>query len=108
MSTEAEIVDLAADGRSVIDVRGSDFDSALLVDGQPIALIWSDCEGSIAQYMARAGTADCEDQLRALRFVLALFVRRSSSLAPRTMHPLPLCLASYRLCHRGDYRGQSC
>jgi len=65
-----EIFDLAA-GLSLIDVRGDDFGSVLLVGGRPIALNWCDCGGSVAQYLARAGPADCEQELQALRHTLA-------------------------------------
>ncbi len=100
MSTEAEIVDLAG-GRSVIDVRGSDFDSVLLVGGHPVVLAWSDCKGSIEQYMARAGTADCEDQLRALRFVLEGNFDADAPIGPQIFPFLQLFVpARYRLSHR--------
>lgn len=69
MDTHGETIDLD-DGLSLIDVRGGSFDSLLLVDGHPIALNWSDCQGSVGQYMARAGVTDCEDELRHLRHVL--------------------------------------
>ncbi|MBP3959312.1 hypothetical protein J8F10_29050 [Gemmata sp. G18] len=70
MSEQAEIIDLTA-SRSLIDVRGGGFDLALVMGGQPIALNWSDCEGSVAQYLARAGRTDCESELRSLRHTLA-------------------------------------
>ncbi len=50
MSNETEVFELAT-GYSVIDVRGGEFDLALFVGGRPIALNWSDCEGSVAQYL---------------------------------------------------------
>ena|SRR5436190_8169648 len=69
MATLSETVDLT-DGTGFIDVRGSGFDSMLLVDGRPIALNWCDCEGSVAQYLVRAGRTDCEQELQALRHTL--------------------------------------
>lgn len=79
MDTEAEIVDLA-DTQSLIDIRGGGFDSVLLVGGKPIALNWSDCEGSVAQYMARAGATDYEEKLQSLRRTLDGNLRSDASL----------------------------
>lgn len=69
MDNPVETVDIS-DGHSLIDVRGGEHDSVLLVDRQPIALHWCDGRGSIGQYMVRAGITDCEDKLRGLRYVL--------------------------------------
>jgi hypothetical protein len=57
-------------GRSLIDVRGGGFDSVLLVGGRLIVLNWCNCAGSVEQYLARAGRADCESELRTLRYAL--------------------------------------
>ena len=69
MSEQTEIFDLAT-GHSLIDVRGGGFDSALSVGGRPIVFNWCDCEGSVGQYLARAGRIDCEKELRSLRHTL--------------------------------------
>src|SRR3954463_15310401 len=70
MTEATEIFELVG-GRSFIDVRGGGFDSALLVGGQPIVLNWCDCQGSVAQYLVRAGLTDCEQELHSLRHTLA-------------------------------------
>jgi hypothetical protein len=69
MTEDGEVFDLVA-GHSLIDVRGGGFDSVLLAGGRPIALNWCDCEGSVGQYLARAGRTDCESELRSLRHTL--------------------------------------
>jgi hypothetical protein len=58
------------DGTSFIDVRGGGFDSALFVEGKPIALNWCDCEGSVGQLLIRGGVYNHQDHVRALRRVL--------------------------------------
>ena len=42
----------------------------LLVGGDPIAFNWPDCEGSIMQYLARAGASNFEQSLHSLRHLL--------------------------------------
>lgn len=39
---------------SLIDVRGGDGETGLYVAGQPIALNWDDCQGSVGQYLVVA------------------------------------------------------
>lgn len=63
---EGETIQLSA-GRSLIDVRGDGFEELLLVGGQPIAMNWADCAGSVAQYLVRGGETNCEESLRSLR-----------------------------------------
>lgn len=68
---DAAVEDISlTDAHSIIDIRGGKFDSALVVAGKPIALSWSDCEGSIAQYLARAGATNYEETLQNLRRTL--------------------------------------
>ena len=69
MDTRVETAELVQ-SHSLIDVRGGGFDSLLLVGGKPIALNWCDCEGSVGQYMVRAGSTDCEKKLRSLRHLV--------------------------------------
>ena len=52
---EYEIYELTA-GTGQISLRGDGFESALLFEGKPVAFHWSDCKGSVAQYLVR-GTA---------------------------------------------------
>lgn len=56
--------------RALIDVHGGDFDSLCLIERNPVALAWGDCEGSVAQYLVRAGVTDYESKLRSLRYAL--------------------------------------
>lgn len=70
MDNNSEIVDIT-DSLALIEIRGGGFDSLLLVDGEPIALNWSDCEGSVGQYLARAGATSYEESLQSLRHFLS-------------------------------------
>jgi hypothetical protein len=70
MADAAETFQLDS-GAALIDVRGGGFDIVLLIGGQPIALNWCDCGGSVAQYIARAGQANCEKELNSLRHTLS-------------------------------------
>src|SRR5262249_60781997 len=72
------------DGEGLVDVRGDGFDCALTLDGLPVAFYWSDCEGSIAQYLVRSrDTADLSGRLRALRDVAAGRLDLTTPLAPQ-------------------------
>jgi uncharacterized protein (TIGR02996 family) len=46
---------VVAAGKSLIDMRGGLFETALLVEGRPIALNWDDCRGSVGQYLVFTG-----------------------------------------------------
>ena len=74
MISDNEFVDLTYTSRvpyGIIDVRGRDFDSALLVAGKAIALNWmSDPVGHLGQYLVRAGRTNYESKLAALRHTL--------------------------------------
>lgn len=41
------------DGLGFLEVQGNDFDTVLLYQGEPVAFSWSDCQGSIGQYLIR-------------------------------------------------------
>lgn len=84
-------------GLGEIDVRGSDGDALVLSRDRPIALNWSDCSGSIMQYLVRAGELHFEAELAALRYVLEGNVGSSVSLGEQ-LHLFLRLLAS------GDYR----
>ncbi len=43
---------------SQISLRGDSFESAILFEGQPIAFHWSDCQGSVDQYLVRSSNDD--------------------------------------------------
>lgn len=90
-----------ADAKGLIDVRGDDFDSMLFVDGRPIALNWSQCTPTVEQYLVRAGAADCEDRLRALRQVLEGDLRRDESIRSQILPFLDLFVPGrYRIQYR--------
>jgi hypothetical protein len=89
MDAVEEIIELVT-GCGLIEVRGNEFDSALFIDGKPIALNWSDCEGSVAQYMVRAGVTDCEDKLRSLRHVVEGNLRLDISISAQVLPFLEL------------------
>jgi hypothetical protein len=58
---------LVGDGQGLIEVRGGQAETILLVEGRPVALNWDDCQGSIGQYLVFSGHArgsDCARQLR--------------------------------------------
>jgi hypothetical protein len=92
---------LLEDGEGVIDVRGDDFDCGLLVDGDPVAFYWSDCEGSIGQYLVRSrDTEGLSGRLRALRHVAGGGLDPSAPLAPQIYPLLALfSSATYRLSY---------
>lgn len=50
-------LDLAVvdDGKGLIEVRGGEAETVLLVAGQPVALNWDDCQGSVGQYLVFTG-----------------------------------------------------
>jgi hypothetical protein len=59
-------------GSAVIDVRGNgDFDVALFLRGQPVALNWCDCQGSVGQYLVWSGRTDFASDLAAVRDALS-------------------------------------
>jgi hypothetical protein len=73
------------EGRSLLDVRGSDFDAVLLISGKPLLYHWSDCMGSVAQYLIYCLAPDA--MLPAARF------RLSSESAPTAEISLACFLA---------------
>jgi uncharacterized protein (TIGR02996 family) len=46
---------LVNDGKSLIEVRGGEQETALLIEGKPVALNWDDCQGSVGQYLVFTG-----------------------------------------------------
>jgi uncharacterized protein (TIGR02996 family) len=65
-------LDLAflGDGKGLIEVWGGSDETALLVEGKPVALNWDDCHGSIGQYLVFTGHACSSDYVRQMgRFV---------------------------------------
>jgi hypothetical protein len=59
-----------SEGASILDIRGDSFDALLLIDGSPVVLQWCDCEGSVGQYLVRAGIRDIERLLGPMRAAL--------------------------------------
>jgi uncharacterized protein (TIGR02996 family) len=52
--TRLDLVVLS-DGKGLIDVRGREGETVLLVEGKPVAFNWDDCEGSVGQYLVFTG-----------------------------------------------------
>lgn len=98
-----------ADGLSFIDVRGGADGSLLLVDGKPISLHWCDCEGSVAQYLVRAGSTDCENKLRMIRHVLDGNINSGQPISAQILPFLELFVPGlYKLQQQQCYEGWAC
>jgi uncharacterized protein (TIGR02996 family) len=61
-------LDLAfvGDGKGLIEVRGGQEETVLLVEGKPVALNWDDCQGSVGQYLVFTGHTRGTDYARQL------------------------------------------
>lgn len=57
------------DGTGLIRIEGDSFETALFIDGTPIALFWNDNEGSIEQLLARAHVGRVDAKLAQLRSI---------------------------------------
>ncbi len=75
------------DGKGLIEVRGNDQDTVLLVEGKPVALNWDDCSGSVGQYLVFTGHTRGSDYARELREFVAGNVDEGK---PLTEHIGPL------------------
>lgn len=53
-----------------LGVQGGDFELALFLDGNPLALVWPDHEGSVGQYLIRAGSAELQAEFRSVQVLL--------------------------------------
>ncbi len=71
------------DTLNLIDVRGRDFETLVLSRGEPLAINWHDCAGSVAQYLVRAGVPDYCEELASLRHVLDGSIDPDIELAPQ-------------------------
>lgn len=78
LRTETLVVD---HGRGVLDVRGDDFDTALLVGGHIVAYQWCDCQGSVGQYLVRSTSIDSAAAVLAFRHSVVSEVPADVSLA---------------------------
>ena len=54
------------DGKGLIEVRGGQEETVLLVEGRPVALNWDDCHGSVGQYLVFTGHTRGDDYARQL------------------------------------------
>lgn len=54
------------DGKGLIEVRGGEAETILLVEGRPVALNWDDCQGSVGQYLVFTGYSRGRDYGRQL------------------------------------------
>lgn len=57
-------------GHGSISLKGDDFDCAIYFKGKPYALNWSDCEGSIGQYLVKTGIEGYKEDLRQIRYII--------------------------------------
>ncbi len=63
---------ILTEGRSLIDLRSIDFGyppngSALLINGEPVALTMGDMQGSVAEYLLRTGDGDVAAEIAGVR-----------------------------------------
>jgi hypothetical protein len=57
-------------GEALFEIRGGEFDYGLLFRGTPVALLWCDCQGSIAQFLVRSRRSlDVSSEVRHLRHI---------------------------------------
>ncbi len=93
-------------GCSWLDVRGSDFDAALLIKGQPFLYHWSDCQGSVAQQLVYASLPDPSHAIQRFRTALSEPLDTNRNLANCLIDVLPLLApGAYRLklCDAAEY-----
>lgn len=57
-------------GYGSIDLKGDEFDCAIYFQGKPYAINWSDCEGSVGQYLVRTGIKGYEKDLKQIRYIV--------------------------------------
>jgi uncharacterized protein (TIGR02996 family) len=69
------------EGKGLIEVRGGQEETALLVEGKPVALNWDDCCGSVGQYLVFTGHTCGSDYVRQLGEFVAGEVDEGRSLA---------------------------
>ena len=86
------------DGLGLLELVGSDYDAALLLNNQPLAFNWCDCQGSIGQYLLNSQIErGFTEQLDELRWLLEGNLTNNSSLAEQLQPML-------RLFSNGWYR----
>lgn len=57
-------------GQGLLEVRGNDFESGLRFEGNPVAFMWCDCQGSLAQYLVRSRNKEgISNYIKQLRYV---------------------------------------
>jgi uncharacterized protein (TIGR02996 family) len=69
------------EGKGLLEVRGGQEETVLLVEGKPVALNWDDCCGSIGQYLVFTGHTCGSEYVRQLRGFVAGKVDEGRSLA---------------------------
>jgi uncharacterized protein (TIGR02996 family) len=88
---------LLTDGKGLIEVLGDQDDTALLVEGKPVALNWNDCLGSVGQYLVFTGHTCGSDYVRQLRAFGAGEVDEDRPLSEQ-IEPLLALFASGTYC----------
>jgi uncharacterized protein (TIGR02996 family) len=88
-------LDLAVvdNGKGLIEVRGGEAETVLLVEGRPVALNWDDCEGSVGQYLVFTGHTRGRDYARELAELVAGAIDEARPLADQ-LGPLLATFAS--------------
>jgi uncharacterized protein (TIGR02996 family) len=84
-------------GRDLIEVRGGQEETALLVEGKSVALNWDDCQGSVGQYLVFTGHTRGADYARQLAEFVEGEVDGSRPLADQ-IGPLLAVFASGTYC----------
>lgn len=92
-------VDLVSleDGKGMIEVRGGEAETVLLVEGKPVALNLDDCAGSVGQYLVFTGHTCGSDYVRQLRGFVAGDVGPGRPLLEQ-IEPLLVLFASGTYC----------
>ena len=86
------------EGYGAICIVGSAFDCILYFLGQPHAVNWSDCEGSVAQHLYRAGSRRYKADLQSIRDVVAHGMSESTRIENQITPLLKLfCAGKYSL-----------
>ena len=91
-----------------LDVRGTDFDAALLVHGRLVVLHWCDCQGSIGQNLARTTSPRLGDATRRFRHSVETPVDAAVSLASHFGEVVSLLASGDYLLTLEDVPADSC
>jgi uncharacterized protein (TIGR02996 family) len=88
---------LLGEGKGLIEVRGGNAETVLLVEGKPVALNWDDCQGSVGQYLVFTGHTCVSEYGRQLKEFVSGKVDESRPLAEQ-LEPLLALFAPGTYC----------